>query len=175
MKALPKLRGITAGVMLFFFVYGCTPRVETPNSPQEDLAGTLEYLLTKVASQATSPPTATTQPAEEVAVPPPAVQVGAPEDVESAIPAEEASGYYGSVILVRLDRADCSYRPNVNGEPTFCNDQPYPNHNFTLLVWGQDWSFLDGRCLLVEGEVVEYEGIPEIEAEDLSQVSYCGE
>jgi len=91
----------------------------------------------------------------------------------SYIPAAQAADYARQVMLVKLDPAYCSYEPEVNGNPTFCNDQPYPNHNFTLLVWDQDWSFLDGKCLLVEGEIEMYEGRPEIIAENLDQVYEC--
>ena len=74
----------------------------------------------------------------------------------------------------RIDHAYCSYQPNVNGNPTFCNDAPYPNHDFTFLVWGQDWSDLDGRCLIVTGTVSLYKGMPQIEAQNRSQImEYC--
>ena len=72
-----------------------------------------------------------------------------------------------------MNRAHCNYRPDVNGGPTFCNDGPFPDHSFTLLVWGQDWSDYDGLCLWVTGEVLIYQDKPQIEAESRSQVVLC--
>jgi len=89
------------------------------------------------------------------------------------IPAERAADYVRKVMLVRLDPAYCTYEPEVSGSPTFCNDQPYPNHTFTMVVWDQDWSYLDGKCIVVEGEIEIYEGRPEIIAESLDQVYEC--
>ena len=89
------------------------------------------------------------------------------------VPSEEAAAYIGEVVRVRIENAVCTYRPDVNGSPTFCNDKPYPNHTFTLVVWGQDWSYLDGGCITVRGEVQEFEGKPEIVAESTDQVSLC--
>jgi len=79
----------------------------------------------------------------------------------------------GTTVTCQIDRAYCSYRPDVNGSPTFCNDALYPTHNFTLLVWGQDWSDYEGQCLIVAGPVTRYKGKLQIVAESRSQVSLC--
>jgi hypothetical protein len=79
----------------------------------------------------------------------------------------------GETVTCRIARAHCDYRPDVGGEPTFCNDAPFPNHDFTLLVWEHDWSDYDGQCLIVTGFVSRYEGKPQIVAESRSQVSLC--
>lgn len=79
----------------------------------------------------------------------------------------------GEVVTCRIARAHCDYRPDVGGEPTFCNDAPFPNHDFTLLVWEHDWSDYDGQCLIVTRFVSRYEGKPQIVAEIRSQVSLC--
>lgn len=74
---------------------------------------------------------------------------------------------------MQIDRAYCSYRSDVKGSPTFCNDAPYPTHDFTMLVWGQDRSDYDGRCICVYGRVTPYEGKPQIVLESRSDVSLC--
>lgn len=79
----------------------------------------------------------------------------------------------GTAVTCRIGNAYCSYRPDVNGSPTFCNDAPFPNHSFTLLVWGQDWSDFDGQCLLVTGKITRFRGKPQIEATRRSQVEFC--
>jgi hypothetical protein len=89
------------------------------------------------------------------------------------IPSAEASAYNGQWVIVRIEHAYCSYHPDIDGQPTFCNDQPYPDHNFTLLVWEQDWGYLDGLCLLVQGQIELYQGKAEIIAEGPDQVSEC--
>lgn len=79
----------------------------------------------------------------------------------------------GKLITCKIPRAYCTYDPSSPGDPTFCNDARYPNHHFTLVVWGSDWSDLDGYCLLVSGYVTTYQGKPQIEATSRSQVSFC--
>jgi len=79
----------------------------------------------------------------------------------------------GTFVTCQIARTHCDYRPDVDGQPTFCNDAPFPGHSFTLLVWGEDWSDFDGRCLLVTGEVVRFRGDPEIIATSRSQVEFC--
>jgi hypothetical protein len=86
---------------------------------------------------------------------------------------DQAAAYEGQVITCQIDQAFCNYRPDVNGGPTFCNDAPFPDHSFTLLAWGQDWSDYDSLCLQVSGEVLIYQDKAQIEAEDRSQVAPC--
>ena len=78
----------------------------------------------------------------------------------------------GSTVKCKIPRAYCSYQYTTSGRPTFCNDAQYPNHNFILVVWGSDWSDLDGRCIIVSGRVSFYDGKPQIEASNRSQVTY---
>lgn len=86
---------------------------------------------------------------------------------------ECANAPVGENVTCKISHAYCSYKPNVKGGPTFCNDAPYPKHNFTLLRWGEDWSYLNGKCLIVTGFNHLYKGIPEIEANSISQVEIC--
>jgi len=79
----------------------------------------------------------------------------------------------GETVTCRIAKAHCEYRPDVTGRPTFCNDAPFPYHDFTLLVWERDWSDYDGDCIIVTGFVSRYEGRLEIVAESRSQVSLC--
>ncbi len=79
----------------------------------------------------------------------------------------------GSRVTCMIPTAFCSYKPGVKGKPTFCNDARYPNHNFTLVVWDQNWSELNGNCLLVQGVIKIYNGKPEIEAVNKSEISSC--
>lgn len=79
----------------------------------------------------------------------------------------------GEEVTCRMPHAYCSYQPLVSGSPTFCNDAPYPTHAFTLLRWGEDWSYLDGKCLLVTGSIALYQGKLQIVAESISQVQVC--
>lgn len=81
--------------------------------------------------------------------------------------------YIGEYVTCKIPRAYCSYQPNVSGSPTFCNDAPYPNHDFTYVVWGRDFSSLDGQFLLVSGYVSLYKGKSQIETESNPKFSYC--
>jgi len=95
-------------------------------------------------------------------------------------PTSEVSGYKecktfsSGYVTCRIQKAYCSYQPSVNGQPTYCNDAPYPDHSFTYLVWGQDVSYLNGHCLLVKGEISYYNGKPQITWNNNSGfVGYC--
>ena len=79
----------------------------------------------------------------------------------------------GNYITCKIPSAYCTYQPNVEGSPTFCNDRPYPHHNFAMVVWDKDWSFMDGGCLLISGTLSRYNGKLEIIVSDSSQVSFC--
>jgi uncharacterized protein YraI len=79
----------------------------------------------------------------------------------------------GERTTCQIPRAYCDYLPAVDGSPTFCNDRPYPDHNFAMVVWGVDWSELDGSCIIVSGSVKLFRGKPQIEVASPSQVSYC--
>ena len=130
-------------------------------SPTPTPLPTLEPVIITVVVTAEAPALAPTSAPPQLA------------PAQSFIPSDQASTHIGEVVTVRIERADCSFQPDVNGSPTFCNDKPYPNHTFTLVVWGQDWSFLDGGCLLVTGEVQEFNGKPEIVADSTDQIALC--
>jgi hypothetical protein len=59
------------------------------------------------------------------------------------------------------------------GTPTFINlDKPYPNQDFTIVVWGDDRASV-GRLpvsgqLCVKGYIKEYRGVPEVELRNQS-------
>ncbi len=79
----------------------------------------------------------------------------------------------GQFVSCIIPRAYCSYEPATEGKPTFCNDAPSPNYDFTLVVLGEDWSDYDGKCIVVYGYVSLYNGKPQIEGNIRSQVSVC--
>lgn len=83
------------------------------------------------------------------------------------------SNRVGEYVTCKIRNAYCSYQPTTNGSPTFCNDVPYPDQNFTLLVWGEDWSDYDGECILVSGIMSTYQSSLQIELTNRSQVSLC--
>jgi hypothetical protein len=80
----------------------------------------------------------------------------------------------GKSTTCKVKKAYCSYQSKVKGKPTFCNDAPYPRHNFTYVVWGKDLSTLSGHCIIVTGKVVTYKGKPEISSQTNSSFKgYC--
>ena len=86
---------------------------------------------------------------------------------------KDVSNLIGIKVECKIPVAHCSYQPATDGSPTFCNDAPYPNHNFALVVWDSDWSDLDGRCIIVSGNLKLFSGKPQIEVNDRSQIVYC--
>ncbi len=79
----------------------------------------------------------------------------------------------GERLSCKIARAYCDYRPDVDGSPTFCDDRPYPNQDFQLVVFGENWSDYDGQCIIVSGIVSRYRGVLQIQGFSRSQVSYC--
>jgi len=126
-----------------------------------------EIVVTRIVTVAVPPSPPTAPPM----VPPVELPTAAPSI--SSLPCSDTDRIVGQSVTCRIERAYCDYRPDVGGAPTFCNDAPYPGNAFTLLVWGSDWSDLDGQCIDVTGFVARYKGKPEIVAESRSQVSPC--
>jgi len=128
--------------------------------------GFLVLTVVVVTSACSQPPNVASQdrPRNEDQQPP-------PPPIDSTLDCALAGA--GTFVTCRIGRAYCSYRQDINGDPTFCNDAPFPSHSFTLLVWGQNWSDYDGRCLLVTGQVTRFEGKPQIVATSRSQVETC--
>jgi len=132
------------------------------------------------------PPSPTPEVAEEPPQPtpteiPPEPTEEPPPPLPTSVPSSQAINYVGKETCVEVARADCSYRPDVSGQPTFCNDAPYPAHSFTALICGNNrdnWStppeqLYDGACLNVCGLVTSYRGTPQIELAGPSQASFC--
>jgi len=86
---------------------------------------------------------------------------------------KNTSNKVGQFVTCQIPRAYCEFLPTTNGDPTFCNDAPYPNNNFTLVVFGQDWSEFDGECIIISGTRSTYGGKPQIQTENRARVSYC--
>jgi Bacterial SH3 domain len=86
---------------------------------------------------------------------------------------KDTGNLIGKFVSCIIPRAYCSYEPATNRNPTFCNDAPSPNYAFTLVVWGQDWSDYDGKCIVIYGYVTSFNGKPLIEGNIRSQVSIC--
>ena len=94
--------------------------------------------------------------------------------IDTTLPCSMMSDHVGELVKCKIPRAHCSYQPATAGSPTFCNDEPYPNNEFTLVIWGFDWSNADGDCMIVEGIISTYQGKPQIEFEaDQVNVSHC--
>ena len=89
------------------------------------------------------------------------------------VPCFEAANRIGDYVSCRVERAYCDYLPALEGSPTFCNDRPYPDQSFALIVLGADWSDYEGQCLIVSGYLQIDRGVLEIQADNRSQVSYC--
>lgn len=138
---------------------------------------------TQVETGASTPPTQAPGSETPRRTPAPTATVERPQSetlAPSATPVPDLSAVcsdmadqVGRTVTCVVPRAHCSYREDVSGSPTFCNDAPYPTHEFTLLVWGQDWSEFDGRCIEINGYLSRYQGKPQIVAESRDQVSFC--
>jgi hypothetical protein len=101
---------------------------------------------------------------------------GVPQS-QSVQPCINIANLLGSNVTCTLETAYCVYLPEIDRSPTFCTDKPYPNHFFQFVVYGEDWSGYNGRCIIVSGLLESYfdgkEGLLQIVGHDRSQVSAC--
>lgn len=96
---------------------------------------------------------------------------------EGSIDSRAAIEAIGRESTVYLARVDASHRGDLQGEPTFLNDFPFPNHRFTAVVWGSARPLFDppperwhGRPACVRGMVVLFQERPQIEVRDPAQL-----
>lgn len=164
---MPKYIGVILFLCLTILFVGCDRK-------SEEIVPEIVPTETLMMLEPTTAPTVTPEPTLQPTQPPINVTVTV-EEKNNWVMSNETGEYLGQVITVRVELSHCSYRANVNGSPTFCNDQPYPEHTFTYLVWGKDWSHFDQTCVLVTGEIVEYDGKTQIVVEEEGQVVPCDE
>lgn len=90
----------------------------------------------------------------------------------------EASDHAGQMAIVCGVVASAKYAQSTSGSPTFLNlDRPYPDHIFTVLIWGTHRSAFgtperafEGKRVCVSGRIEMYKGRPEIVAKVPSQL-----
>lgn len=99
---------------------------------------------------------------------------------QKAITPEEGAKFFGQSKTVCGKVVSPKYAEKSKGQPTFLNlNQPYPNHIFTIVVWGDDRGkfqkppeiLYDGKNVCVNGLIVEHKGIPQIVAKYPSQIT----
>ena len=126
--------------------------------------GTLPVRQPRIAVVATGPSSGGSSPTSGAPVPTQKAKA-------SYILASDARAYIGQNVTIRIGYAYCFFDWDLPA--TFCNDQRFPNHHFTMLKWDKDWSEYDGICILVSGKVSTFQGKPQIIVGSRSQVSTC--
>jgi regulator of RNase E activity RraA len=92
--------------------------------------------------------------------------------------APEAKNHVGEKATVCGKVVSARFASKSKGQPTFLNlDEPYPNHIFTIVVWGSDRSKFGDietkysvKNVCVTGKIASYQGMPEIAINDPSQI-----
>jgi hypothetical protein len=90
----------------------------------------------------------------------------------------EAKNHVGEKATVCGKVVSTHYAARTKGSPTFLNlDEPYPNQIFTVLIWGNDRakfgipeSKYENKTICVTGLIKDYRGVPEVVAEEPSQI-----
>ena len=83
--------------------------------------------------------------------------------IEYGLPyCSQLSQFVGIEVICQVDRVYCSYERASTGYATFCTDAPSPNDKFTLLIWNEDWSYMDGDCVVIKGYVSMFAEKPQI-------------
>jgi hypothetical protein len=92
---------------------------------------------------------------------------------------EEAINHIGKVATVCGHVVSTHYATRSRRQPTFLNlNRPYPNHVFTVLIWGKDRPkfssapeiYFRNKRICVTGNIERYKGIPEIIVSDPYQI-----
>ncbi len=86
------------------------------------------------------------------------------------VAAHDAAAHAGEFVEVCGVVADANHARRTHGSPTYLNfDKPYPDHDFTAIIWGRDrkvFSFdpetLQGVTACVRGKVEMYRGKAQI-------------
>ena len=90
----------------------------------------------------------------------------------------EAKNHIAERATVCGNVVSAHYAARTKGNPTFLNlDEPYPKQIFTILIWGSDRAkFGDpenkyaNKKVCVTGTIKDYRGVPEVVAEQPSQI-----
>ena len=88
-------------------------------------------------------------------------------------PCFEAVNRIGDQINCRMEKAYCDYFPEIEGSPTVCIDRPAPDHIFSMVIFGNDWTKYDDQCLIVSGYLESDRGMLQIQVHDRDQISPC--
>ena len=92
--------------------------------------------------------------------------------------ARQASSHIGEYATVCGKVVSTKHADRSNGEPTFLNlDRPYPNHIFTIVIWGEDRAAFgkpertySGKRACVKGLISQYRGRAQIVATATEQL-----
>ena len=92
--------------------------------------------------------------------------------------AAQAKDHVGEKATVCGKVVDTHFASRSRGQPTFLNlDERYPNQIFTIVIWGSDRErFGDPEAkyrdkdVCVTGKITSHRGVPEIAANDPSQI-----
>lgn len=96
-----------------------------------------------------------------------------------SLTAREATDHIGERATVCGTVASARYAYSSRGRPTFLNlDKPYPDHVFTIVIWGGDRGRFDSppektfRSLAIcaTGLIEAYRGVPQMEVNRPSQI-----
>ena len=108
--------------------------------------------------------------------------VALPAMAQHHLASAEAKSHVGETATVCGEVVSTRYAASAKGHPTFLNlDKPYPNQEFTIVIWGEDrGKFASpearyrGANICVTGHISMYRGSPEIIATEPSQLKIKG-
>jgi len=100
----------------------------------------------------------------------------------ATLTATQAKDHVGETATVCGRVASATFAARLNGAPTFLNlDKPYPDHFFTVVIWGSDRAKFRqpeveyrGKRVCVTGSIKMFRGRLEIVVKEPSQISTAG-
>jgi DNA/RNA endonuclease YhcR with UshA esterase domain len=111
-----------------------------------------------------------------------ALLIAGPAQAQKKLTAAEAKDHVGETATVCGNVASTRYAASTRGQPTFLNlDKSYPNQIFTIVIWGSNrtkFGTLEvdyrGKRICVTGKIAEYRGVPEVIANEPTQITVHG-
>lgn len=92
--------------------------------------------------------------------------------------AADAKNHVGEKATVCGKVVSARFAKESKGQPTFLNlDEPFPNHIFTIVIWGSDREKFGAievkysvKNVCVSGKIASFQGKPEIAVDDPNQI-----
>ena len=150
---------------------------------EEDIQIAMTYVAETQVIQSPTPAPTLTSPPQPSATPIPTASPEPVPDTTSSDPEiswKDANLYFGESVTVCGPVVGTHFASDSNGQPTFLNvGEDYPSQDrLVVVIWGENLAqfpdnpenYYYGETICVTGEIEEYQGVYQVEAERESDI-----